>query len=336
VLPVSSPGGLVAVAAGTVAVAWLVTDAARRFALARAILDVPNARSAHSRPTPRGGGIGIVVAVLAAWVAAGALGWVGWRLIIGVGGGGAAVALIGWLDDRKGLGQLPRLAVQVAASLWCLYWALPAVLSASPWWPAVAVGVIVWGTNLYNFMDGIDGLAGSEALVVAAAAAGFSYVAGASEMAIVSTAVAGAATGFLRWNWSPARVFMGDVGSGFLGFTLAALAVISPSLGGPPHSVWAILLAVFWFDATVTLIRRVLGREPWYQPHRSHAYQRAALGGVGHRATALAIVGLNLVLAFIAAAVASSTVAGWVGCMAAVLVVGAAFLWVERKWPKRS
>jgi Fuc2NAc and GlcNAc transferase len=159
----------------------------------------------------------------------------------------------------------------------------------------LAVLGIVWATNLYNFMDGIDGLAGAEAASVGLLGAALLAPWNPS-LAVVAALVAGSAAGFLPLNWAPARIFMGDVGSGFLGFLFAALAVASEHAGALPALIWLLLLGVFFADATITLLRRFVRGDRWYAPHRSHAYQRAVQGGWSHAGVSGAVLGLNAAL----------------------------------------
>jgi Fuc2NAc and GlcNAc transferase len=166
-------------------------------------------------------------------------------------------------------------------------------------WPAarfviVVVG-LVWLLNLYNFMDGIDGLAASEAVCVALGLAGAAILAGYRGEALwFALLLAGSSLGFLYWNWSPARIFMGDVGSGFLGFALGALSLDTMRGAGLPVHVPLILFAVFVTDATVTLVRRVLQGARWHEAHRSHAYQRLARRYGSHRPVVVGVLLVNL------------------------------------------
>src|SRR5690606_7293985 len=134
---------------------------------------------------------------------------------------------------------------------------------------------IVWMINLYNFMDGIDGIAATETVMVCALAGILLLASGASIIAWTAWALAAACLGFLRWNWAPAQIFMGDVGSGFLGYCIAMLAIVSSREGSFPLWVWLILLGAFVVDAGVTLLRRMKQRLKWYEAHHSHAYQHA-------------------------------------------------------------
>lgn len=288
---------------------WGATGMVRRYALRRAILDIPNARSSHTVPTPRGGGLAIVMAVLAGVMAGALLGLIDRSLALALVGGGSLVAIAGWVDDH---GHVPARwralchATAAAFAVWMLGGLdglrIGAVTIPLGWLGSiVAVVGVVWAVNLYNFMDGIDGLAGMEAVTVAAAAAILSFALGRPALAFASALMAVAAAGFLIWNWPPARIFMGDVGSGFIGYALAVLAIASETRGGVPLLMWVLLLGVFIVDATFTLVRRMMRGEQWYAAHRTHAYQRAVRAGWPHRKVTLVCATLNLGLGLLAA-----------------------------------
>lgn len=285
-------GAFAAALAGTV---WL-----RSYALRRQLLDVPNARSSHSVPTPRGGGAAIVasagVGTLALWLS----GLTGAITVLAMVIPGIAVAAVGFLDDRGHVAPSTRLAVHFASAAWASWWfgGLPAVgiagvhIALGVAGHAVAAVVIVWILNLFNFMDGIDGIAGSELVFVAAAAAWLAGPESATRMPLL--VLAGAGAGFLALNWPPARIFMGDVGSGFIGFALAALAFVAHTEGS--LSIWAsaILMGVFIADATVTLLVRLARGDSVVQAHRTHAYQRLARRWGAHRPVTLGTLAVNL------------------------------------------
>jgi Fuc2NAc and GlcNAc transferase len=283
-----------------------LTGLVRRFALTHELIDVPNERSSHLVPTPRGGGLAVVAIVLdgAGLLALG--GRIPTELFIALLGG-ALVAWIGWIDDKRGLPAWVRLASHFAAAAWALWWlgGMPTLTIGAGsaelgvFGSVLACVAIVWAINLTNFMDGIDGLAGSETATVSFTAAALLAPVNPG-LAATAAVTGGAALGFLAWNWQPARIFLGDVGSGFLGFVLATLGVASERSGALPVAIWILLYMVFAVDGTVTLVRRAVRGERWYTAHRSHAYQRVTQGGWSHQAVTLAVVGLNLGLAGLA------------------------------------
>jgi Fuc2NAc and GlcNAc transferase len=259
-----------------------LTLVVRRFALSRGVLDVPNKRSSHVTATPRGGGISIVAALTVALLALVLLGTLRVDLFAAVAGGGVAVATVGFMDDRFSVRPGVRFAVHVAAAVWavaCLGGLPPVsvgvkVVQLGLAGHAVAVLGIAWTLNLFNFMDGIDGIAGSEAVFIGVAGGLLSCFAGsAGDVPEVALIFSGACCGFLIWNWPPAKIFMGDVGSGYLGYVIAALALAATRNDPAAVWVWLILGGVFFVDSTLTLIRRVMRGERVHLAHRNHAYQ---------------------------------------------------------------
>lgn len=282
----------------------LLTGGVRQYAIRNNVIDLPNQRSSHSVPTPRGGGVAFVLLFLIA------LPWLcdDVRLTVALAGGGVMVAVVGWIDDRVSLSARIRAFVHTCSAVWALAW-LGGIPSLDLGFWTVPLGPIgyvfgilgiVWMINLYNFMDGIDGLAASEAILTAAAAGILLYLSGLQNLALVVWSLAAAVLGFLVWNWPPAKIFMGDVGSGFLGYTFAVLAIASEAQGGVPILVWIMLLAVFIMDATLTLLRRMRQGERWSEPHRTHAYQLATQRGFSHRQVTLAISLINVILFVVA------------------------------------
>ena len=260
----------------------------RRYALYRDVLDHPGERSSHSTPTPRGGGAGLLVAWLFVIVPVLLRGWPGsWPLLaalIGV----VAVAVIGWIDDHGGLAVRLRLMAHAAAA--CTLLPLVLLPDAIPAWP-VPAAVVWWifcaiaSANVVNFIDGIDGLIGLTALVYG----GFAAMAGAPGGAAsgLGLALAGAAAGFLVWNWRPARIFLGDVGSSGIGFVFVIVGVLLMRETGRGIILTFLPLWPIVLDASVTLVRRWRLGEPLTQAHRSHLYQRLANGGWGHARVSL-------------------------------------------------
>jgi Fuc2NAc and GlcNAc transferase len=281
----------------------VLTGLLYRYALARNLLDVPNARSSHTLPTPRGGGVAIVLTVL---LGLPLLAWVGvlpWPEMVGLWGAGALVALVGFADDHGHIAAGWRLLVHFFAASWALVWmgglpplpVLGAIVAAGWFAQVLAALYLVWLLNLYNFMDGIDGLAGVEAITVCAGG-GLLCLLGAPEVMVwvVPLLLLGAVAGFLCWNFPPARIFMGDAGSGFLGLMLGLLSIQAAWVNPSFFWAWLILLAVFVIDATLTLLRRLVRRQKPYEAHRSHAYQYASRKCGAHRSVTLAVGAINL------------------------------------------
>lgn len=299
--------------------ALLLTGAVRRYALGRQLLDIPGARSSHHTPTPRGGGLAIALTVPAALLALQALGELDPAPVIALCGAGMAVAVIGFVDDHRHVPAHWRLLVHAAAAVWALLWldSAPGVeLPALHFGPAglstaLLTLALAWLLNLYNFMDGIDGLASAEAVCTALGGGVLFLVAGRPGEATACFCLAAAAAGFLRWNLPPARIFLGDVGSGFLGITLGVLALHAASLAPQLLWSWLILLGVFVVDASITLLRRLIRGERVAQAHRSHAYQHAAQR-FGHGPVTATVTAINLLwLLPIALLVGIDHLAGW-------------------------
>jgi Fuc2NAc and GlcNAc transferase len=273
----------------------------RRYALRANLLDMPNSRSSHAAPTPRGGGLAIAVSFLAASMLLRFLDLLDLKTMLATVAGGA-IAWIGFLDDRRQLSARARFAVHLGAAIIAvaILGGIPAEIASqfglNEYWVGAVVGVVVlaWATNLFNFMDGIDGLAGTEAIFISVAGALLSLHGADPGMAVAWLCLSAATLGFLPWNWPPARLFMGDVGSGFLGFTLTVLAIATSRRGNIPVEVWAILGGVFLVDASVTLVRRMARGDHWFEAHRMHAYQLLALKWRGHLPVTLLVSAINV------------------------------------------
>lgn len=284
------------------AVSWLLTLALRHYALTQSLLDVPNERSSHTIPTPRGGGMAIVVAFSTAMLVLASLDGLGGAELKGFLGAGLLVAGIGFADDHGHIAAKWRLLGHFVAAAWVLFWigglaplSVFGLLVDLGWLGnGLALVYLVWMLNLYNFMDGIDGLASVEALCVCLGACLLYWVGGQVSLIWLALMLACAVLGFLCWNFPPARIFMGDAGSGFLGLILGALALQAAWVGPELFWGWVILLGVFVVDATWTLLRRLLRGDKVFQAHRSHAYQFAARRFQSHRAVTLAVVAINV------------------------------------------
>ena len=284
------------------AVSWLLTIGMRRYAIASHLIDHPNDRSSHSVPTPRGGGVAIVVSFLVFILGMGLTGLVERSLCFALVVSGSLVAVLGFIDDRRPLAAKWRFAGHAAAAGWLIFWIspLPPVpvlgvsLNLGPATAILAAVYVVWSINLFNFMDGIDGLASLEAIAVSLGGALIWWLAQPEGYWPVPVLFAACVTGFLFLNFPPARIFMGDAGSGFLGLVLALLALWSSR--AVPHLFWAwfILEGCFMVDATTTLVRRVTRGERFNQAHRNHAYQYAARRLGAHKPVTLAVLAINV------------------------------------------
>ena len=294
-----------------------------RSGAARVALDLPNERSLHASPTPRIGGLGIMAGALPVLAMSG--------LPPVLPAVAALLAALSFVDDRRGLPVALRfgahlLAAAALAGLWPAPW--PGVMAAG----AVMLGT-VWMTNLYNFMDGSDGLAGGMAVCGFGACGLAARLAGDASLAAACLGLAGAAAGFLWFNRHPARVFMGDAGSIPLGFLAAAIGVAGWQRGAWPVWFQPVVFGPFVADATVTLLRRAWRGERVWQAHRSHYYQRLVQLGFGHARTARVEYALMLASAAVAlAAVRASSLAA-ISLLA--LLAGAYVLaarWIDRRW----
>jgi Fuc2NAc and GlcNAc transferase len=281
----------------------VLTGVVRRVALASGLVDLPNLRSSHTRATARGGGLSVVLTTTAGVVALAVNGILSKPLLISLVIGGGAVALVGFLDDRYSVRPVVRFAVHVGAAVWALIWlgGLPPLLIGDHLIKLGAAGYIiavlgiVWALNLFNFMDGIDGIAATEAVFITLAAALAGLIGGwAPEIPAAAWVLGFASAGFLCWNWPPARVFLGDVGSGYLGYLIAVLALASARTNPAALWVWLILGGVFFIDATVTLCRRLLRGERVFEAHRSHAYQWLARRWGSHGRVTATVTAVNL------------------------------------------
>lgn len=315
----------------------LLTRVVMTNALKQGMMDVPNARSSHVIPTPRGGGLAIVLTAVTGTAVLCFLGIVEIRIAVVLVIAGSAIAAVGYMDDKHGLPALPRFAVHVAASVLVVLAFLchsKAHNLTEPFDWVIALCLMIgtaWSINLFNFMDGIDGIAASQAVFVAGTSAALVFSRGDSSLTTLLLLSTGASAGFLIWNWPPAKIFMGDVGSGFLGFWLAALALLLHV--EDVLNIWTsvTLSSVFLSDATVTLLRRVAGGKRWYEAHRSHAYQHMARRCNSHlRVTtlvwmlnALVILPLAVMTVLIPGAAAATAVVTVTTFAVLALIVGA-------------
>jgi UDP-N-acetylmuramyl pentapeptide phosphotransferase/UDP-N-acetylglucosamine-1-phosphate transferase len=307
----------------------------RAWAEQRQIIDMPNERSSHTRPTPRGGGLIIVGvtlffgAILAAALVPDSI----WHVYLPFAAGAILVASISWLDDLRSLSNSARLAAHLSGAVIAIaglgYWrtlALPFLGTVTlGWWGALITALWIVGlTNAYNFMDGTDGIAGGQAVIGGLGWAFLGWQAGQPLVSGLGFVVACSSTGFLVHNWPPARIFMGDVGSAFLGYTLAVLPVMFGFYGKESPGAPVVGLMLVWpfvFDTTFTFIRRLFRRENVFAAHRSHLYQRISTAHSGHARVALLYSGLALVGVILAQVWSARVLDGEVTCLLALPVL---------------
>jgi Fuc2NAc and GlcNAc transferase len=275
-------------------VAWAGAWAVWRMAPRLGLVAVPNARSSHQRPTPHGGGLGLV---LAGTLAGGWLAWQSGMTLLGeVLALAAVLALVGLRDDLHPMPARVRFAVQAAVCTGLL--GLLGLAGAPLFLLLTALLAGLWWVNLFNFMDGIDGLAAAQALFMLAAAALLSAWGHPERLPqplwVMMPCLAAAAAGFLLINWPPAKIFMGDVGSTWIAFMIFALALLSILAGWLHAFTWLILGCGFIVDASVTLGVRILTGQRWTEAHRSHAYQRLARRWQSHGRVTLGMAAFNL------------------------------------------
>jgi len=264
-------------------------------------LDVPNERSSHTIPTPRGGGLAFITAFYSGIFILYAASQMPYNVFIALTGAGGIIALAGYLDDLNSVSPWLKAAAQAASLIWGVFWLGPVAsieLSGFVWqWGYIGMAATViaglWLINLYNFMDGIDGLAASQAIFIFVSVAILCVFEGAYGQAWALAILAASVAGFLLFNWQPARLFMGDSGSGFLGLMVVLMAIATT----PPLNLWpwAILVTLFVADATVTVARRMLRGDKWYEGHNLHAYQRLAQRWQSHKNVTLVYMAANII-----------------------------------------
>lgn len=309
-------------------VAWLAIAALRRSRWGARLADEPNERSLHAAARPRVGGLGVMLGMLvvAGWSVHGAL-----AVVLTASAG---LALVSALDDVRSLPVHVRLLAHLAAAVAAVYALDAGTAIGAPWEWVLLVVAIVWMTNLFNFMDGSDGLAGGMA-VIGFCAYGIAALSGhATAIAVVAFAAASASAGFLLHNFPPARVFMGDAGSIPLGFLAGALGVAGGISGAWPPWFPLLVFSPFIVDATLVVLRRLRRREPIWRAHRGHFYQRLILAGWSHRR--LALSAYLLMLAAAASALAGRAQGPMLQCgiiSAWVAAYGLLLVAIERRLP---
>jgi len=313
---------LLALLASVVTLAWLLGPGR-----ARLPMDRPNERSLHAVPVPRSGGIAVVAGVLVACLP-------GWPAQLVIAGCVVALAALSFADDWRGMPIILRFGTHAAAAGAFVWLVLPPMPLP---WQAVTAFLIAWSINLFNFMDGSDGLAGGMAVIgFSTFAVGFA-LGGDPALASLSVSIAVASAVFLKANFHPARIFLGDVGSVPLGFLAGALGAAGVAASHFPLWFPFVVFAPFFVDATVTLLRRMLRGERFWQAHRQHYYQRLVQMGWGHRRTAFAeylLMAIGALTALTALQLPSAVYSGllltvWGAALVAVMAA------VDRDWQRQ-
>jgi len=301
------------VGVGSFSISYVAVELIRRIAVRYNLLDLPNHRTSHNKPVPRGGGFAIAIVVLVGFVLSESIaGDMSMRAFWGFLLGATIIVVISGLDDLWNMPASLRLGVHLIAAIILVALAgsveqieVPHIGTLRLGWSAIPLTLfwILGLTNAYNFMDGIDGMAAGQAIVaggmwmIVADSRGFSLL---SDLSVL---VIGASVGFLIHNMPPARIFMGDVGSTLLGYTFAALPVLAFQQEANPRFMTAAVLSVapFIFDTTFTIIRRALNHENVLRSHQSHLYQRLVRRGVSHGSVSVMYTALAAVLATLGA-----------------------------------
>lgn len=308
---------------------WILASAVRNYALSSGeLMDVPSSRSSHSMPTPRGGGVAIVISFLVVTSGFAAMRGLDSSFALALASTGLLVAVLGFVDDRRPLPARWRFlahAIAAVVALWCMNGIPPVQLlgrSIDLGWfgPPLACVYLIWLINLYNFMDGIDGLASIEGITVSLGGAVCWWIATDTALWPVPVILAASVGGFLVLNFPPARIFMGDAGSGFIGGTLGVLSLWSTQQAAQLFWCWCILLGCFMVDATTTLVRRIAFGERFYDAHRNHAYQYASRLYSSHKLITASVGTINLLwLLPWAVAVALGKMDGFAATLAAYI-----------------
>lgn len=277
-------------------ISYLFTKLIRRHCLKLDVLVIPGHRDMHHTPTPRGGGLSFVIIFLIVVIFSD---FIADNISLALLGSGILVAVVGYYDDKSHIAPKWRLLSHFIAAFWALFYlgGIPEFYFLgfnidTGWFGfVIAAFILVWLLNLFNFMDGIDGIAASEAIFVSCGGAYFAWFNGAEGLAYISLTLAAATMGFLFLNWYPAKIFMGDVGSCFLGMMLGVIAFANINEGSSVW-IWFIMLATFLVDSGITLLRRIINRDKFYEAHRSHAYQHVARKW-GHEKVTIMIMIIN-------------------------------------------
>jgi len=285
----------------------------RRLALRAGAIDCPVERSSHTEPTPTSGGFAIYASF---WLAMLALNWPPSGFMLGILIGSAILLVVCYIDDTRGLHPAPRFATQFLVAGVAYYFGVQVVQITNPvvglvgphyvfmGWLSASVTMIwiVFIINAVNWLDGLDGLAAGVSSIAALTLATIAAVAGQTTVALAAAALAGGAAGFLRYNFAPAKIFMGDVGAMFLGYVLACLSVVGAVKvsTGLMILVPLLVLGLPIYDSTSTILKRALAGKPIYRPDRTHLHHRLLDNGLSTRETVLLMYGITGFLCVVA------------------------------------
>lgn len=303
-----------------------------RLALQYSVLDFPNYRSSHATPTPIGGGIVIVMTFYSGLSIYYFNGQIEKNLFFALLPG-LGLAAVGAIDDFKRLLPLYRLITQAICSGIALFFlnGFNSLFGTDlVWfWSLIALFGLIWFINLFNFLDGSDGYASMEAISISLALCFFT---GSYSFLLLAASVGG----FLYWNWPKAKIFMGDSGSTTLGFILMVLGIHFHNEGTLSFLFWIFLTALFWFDGTITLLRRIINKEKLSIPHKNHIYQRAITGGFTHLKILILGLGINILLFMICLLIWKYSIPLLCGFLPLVIIMGFVMKYVDNKVPFRS
>jgi Fuc2NAc and GlcNAc transferase len=313
-------------------ITFCITYLYGKWALIREILDIPSERSSHDVPVPRGGGIAFVFTFYIGLVFLFFTEQIDRKLFLALLPG-LVLAITGFIEDIKRISLLVRLIIQFICAGLALFFLDGAGsffgIDLFWTWNIIALIGIVWFTNVFNFLDGIDGYASMEAITISIALWLLS-----DSFALLFLAFS--VGGFLYWNWPKAKIFMGDSGSTTLGFILAVIGIYLQNQNILEIYFWLIITSLFWFDATITLFRRMLNKEDLSRPHKNHIYQRAVLGGFSHLKTMICGLGINLVLFSVSFLMLRKYISLLLGLMLVILLHSLILWYIEYRYPYAS
>ena len=282
----------------------LITDFVRRFSIKNKLLDIPNDRSSHDIPKPKGGGISIVLIILGTVAVLSFFGMIKPDISMSMLVGLSIVAVVGLIDDYKDLSILVRTIFYFIAAVFSIYLigGITSISISDYYFDLNHIGFflgvlfLVWTTNLYNFMDGTDGFAAIQTICIGLFCGLLLYLIAETSYAIIMFCLVASTIGFLHWNWAPAKIFMGDVGSCTIGFLFGLLSLYMEKMGIISIAVWLVLLSPFIVDSTFTLLKRIINKEKWYTAHNMHAFQKLYQSGLAHNKLAIGLLVMNITI----------------------------------------